>query len=119
MQKRYATPGTTIGEIRTGFVGGNLFNFSDGIDLGASVRQYSIMLEAQLQAYFPYAWIDIKHTDYRTTGAPPKEFQTKVYDHNGNERPEWIASVAKIAEDLHRGQKWLVPLQQSVTAIEV
>lgn len=120
MVKRYANPATSIGEIRTGFVGGNLFNFSDGIDLAASVSNYAVMLEDALQQFFPSAWINIRHSDYRTSGAPPKEFLTKVYDHNGYELSGWDATVNKIAEDLHRSQKWLVPLQQqTIKQIEV
>lgn len=65
-----------IYRITTGFLTGNLFSETDGIDIEASISKYHSALTSALQDEFPDASIDVRYQN--ASGCLPFGLQTHV-----------------------------------------
>lgn len=64
--------------IKTGFLEGNLFDSTEGIDVHASSAKYAEECRKALAAEFPGAVIEIDYQE-NAQGVPPCTLQTRVY----------------------------------------
>ena len=63
-------------QIRTGFLTGNLFAETDGIDEEASIRKYRDALQAAIQEEYPGVHVDVLYQ--RGQGCLPHDMKTTV-----------------------------------------
>jgi hypothetical protein len=95
--------------ISTGYLTGNLFSDTTGIDEAASAERYGEMVAAAIRKSYPGAAVSVKSQS--ASGCTPHGLQTRVYDPSGvpnMETDSMAEAVHRITEEVFNDGEWFV-----------